>query len=205
MTRDQIFDDLNFARNIAEQGINTPLLGGRIGLMWGCLLAPTLLVHGLTLMGYIPLPQTYIGLLWLAFGVLGGLLTFILGRGIENKPGANSAINRVEQATWTATTLMLFGLAIGTSYSVLMMGKPYWLYDVIMAAAFGTYVINYYVLAKLSGMKRLYAPMMIAFILMVIMVVNLGQPFIYVLAAVGVVFTAVIPAYLSLKNEPKNV
>ena len=205
MTKDQILDDLKYAREIAEQGVNTPLLGGRIGLMWGCLLAPTLLIHGLTLMGLIPLSATYIGLLWLTFGVLGGILTFLLGRGLNNKPGAHSAINRVEQATWTGTTLMLFGLAIGTSYSVLVMEKPYWLYDVILAAAFGTYVINYYVLAQFSGLKRLYFPMMIAFILMFVMIVNLGQPFIYVLAAFGVVFTAIIPAFLSLKNEPKNV
>jgi hypothetical protein len=204
MTKDQILDDLHYARNLAEQGANTPLLGGRIGLMWGCLLVPTLLIHGLTLMGIVPMPQPYIGLIWLTFGLGGGLLTWILGRGLDDKPGANSVINRIEQATWTAATLMIFGLAIGVSYSVLMMSKPYWLYDVIMAAAFGTYVINYYVLAKLSGLTRLYIPMLMAFVLMVVIVVNVGQPWIYVLAAFGVLLTAVIPALISLKNEPKN-
>lgn len=200
----QILDDLKYARELAEQGANTPLLGGRIGLMWGCLLVPTLLFHGLTLMEVVSVPKQYIGIVWLIFGISGGLLTFLLGRKLDDKAGANSAINKVEQATWTATALMLFGLAIGVAYSVIVFGKPYWLYDIILAVAFGTYVVNYYVLAKLSGLKRLYIPMLIGFALMVFMIINLGQPYIYVVAAIGVLFTAVIPALISLKHEPKN-
>ena len=205
MTKDQILDDLKFARDLAEQGANTPLLGGRIGLMWGCLLVPTLLIHGLTLMEVISMPPEYIGAVWCVFGISGGLLTFLLGRRLDNKPGVNSAINKVEQATWTATTLMLFGLALGVAYSVIVFGKPYWLYDIILAVAFGTYVINYYVLAKLSGLTRLYIPMLIGLALMVFMIINLGEPYIYVVAAFGVLLTAVIPALISLKHEPKNV
>ncbi len=200
----QILDDLKYARELAEQGANTPLLGGRIGLMWGCLLVPTLLFHGLTLMEVVSVPKQYIGIVWLIFGISGGLLTFLLGRKLDDKAGANSAINKVEQATWTATALMLFGLAIGVAYSVIVFGKPYWLYDIILAVAFGTYVVNYYVLTKLSGLKRLYIPMLIGFALMVFMIINLGQPYIYVVAAIGVLFTAVIPALISLKHEPKN-
>ena len=200
----QILDDLKYARELAEQGANTPLLGGRIGLMWGCLLVPTLLFHGLTLMEVVSVPKQYIGIVWFIFGISGGLLTFLLGRKLDDKAGANSAINKVEQATWTATALMLFGLAIGVAYSVIVFGKPYWLYDIILAVAFGTYVVNYYVLTKLSGLKRLYIPMLIGFALMVFMIINLGQPYIYVVAAIGVLFTAVIPALISLKHEPKN-
>jgi len=203
--KETALNDLDYIKTLAEDGANTPLLGGRIGLMWSCLLIPTLLVQGLILMQIINIPLNYIGFAWMVFGILGGVLTFILGKSLDKKPGAFSSINRTEQATWTATTIVMFGFAVSVAIGVLIMGKPYWLYDIILAFAFGTYVINYYVLANLSGQKQLYIPAIIAFVLMVIMMINIGNPIIYLIAAVGVIFTAVIPSLMSLKNEPKDV
>jgi len=198
-------DDLNYIKTLAQEGANTPLLGGRIGLMWSFLLIPALMAHGLILLGYLTLPPQYIGVLWLTFGILGGILTFILNKSLSHKTGAFSAINRVEKATWTASMILIFGFAVSIAYSVLVSGKPYWLFDTIMAAAFGTYVINYYVLAQITGQKRLYMPSLVAFILMVTVITQLGNPIIYILAAIGVFFTAVLPALASLKDEPKDV
>ena len=205
MTNRELMDNLDYASQIAKDGANTPLLGGRIGLMWGSLLVLTLLAHGLTSLALLPIPPSAIGFFWLTFGVLGGLLTWVLGRGIEDMPGAHSTTNRVEQATWSATTLMLFGMGISVAISVFYLGKPYWLFDIVLAAAFGTYIINYYVLAKVTGMKSLYMPMIIGFGMMVFTLIFVGQPFIYLAAAFGVLFTAVLPAWNNLRNEPKNV
>ncbi len=203
--KNDALNDLDYIKSLAEAGANTPLLGGRIGLMWSCLLIPTLFIHGLILMQFIKIPFNYIGFIWMTFGILGGILTFTLGKSLDKKPGAFSSINRTEQATWTATTISMFGFAISITISVVIMQKPYWLYDIILAFAFGTYVINYYVLANLGGQKRLYLPAILAFILMVIIVINLGNPIIYIIAAIGVIFTAVIPSLISLKYEPKDV
>ncbi len=205
MTKDQILDDLKYAREIAEDGKYAPLLGGRIGLMWGCLLIPALLITGLTYMGKLNLGEEATGFVWMAFGVIGGIMTFILGRTLASKPGVNSVGNQVEQATWTASALLLFGLALSIAYAVGMGGKPIWLFDIIMAVAFGTYALNYYVLAKISGDKGLYIPMFISFGLMIFIIAFLGQPFIYLVAAGGIIFTVIIPALTHLKNEPKNV
>ena len=205
MTKEKIFDDLSYARKIAEDGADTPLLGGRIGLMWGILLVPTLLFTGLVNMGSIDFPKQSIGFVWMCFGIAGGIFTAVLGRSLEKKPGAHSLSNRIEQATWVGTTLLMFSFAIATAYAVVASGKPYWLYDVILALAFGTYIVNYYVLAQITRQKSHYIPMTIALALTIYMMTNLGNPHIYVVAAIGVVFTIVIPSFLSLRNEPKNV
>ena len=205
MTKDQMLDDLNYARNIAEQGQFTPLLGGRIGLMWGCLLTPTLLIQGLILTGRLDVSQQYLGLLWMVFGITGGLLTFILGRSIAGKAGANSAGNQVEQAVWSGTTIMLFVFALAVAYSVVVIGKDYSLFDIIMAIAFGTQAVSYYVIAKISGEKALYIPMLIALALSAVIMVMVGNPNSYFLGAVGIIFTVIIPALTHLKNETKNV
>ena len=205
MTKDQIIDDLNFARKIAEDGADTPLLGGRIGLMWGILLVPTLLFTGFVNMGSIDFPKQNIGFIWMSFGIIGGILTAVLGRSLDKKPGVHSLSNRIDQATWAGTTLLMFTFAIATAYAVVVTGKPYWLYDVILALAFGTYIVNYFVLAQITRQKSLYIPMAIALALTVYMMLNLGKPHIYVVAAIGVLATVVIPSFLALKNEPKNV
>jgi len=205
MTKDQILADLDYVSTLAKEGANTPLLGGRIGLMWGCVLVPTLLITGLIHMKFIKVEPNFIGICWLAFGIIGGISTLVLGRSLDDKPGAYSVSNRVEQATWAGTTFLLFGMAIAVTYSVLVLSKPYWLFDMIMAVAFGTYVVNYYVIAKMTGVKSLYIPMLISFLLMIFIIIFIGQPFIYLIASAGVFITAIIPSYLSLKKEPSNV
>jgi len=205
MTKDQVLDDLKYARSIAEQGQFAPLLGGRIGLMWGCLLAPTLLIQGLILTGRLDVSQQYLGLLWMVFGIGGGIMTFILSRQIGGKPGAQSTGNQVEQAVWSGTTLMMFVFALAVTYSVLVLGKDYSLFDIIMAIAFGTQAVSYYVIAKVSGEKVLYVPMIIALALSAVVMIMVGNPNSYFIGAFGVVFTVIIPALTHLKNEPKNV
>ncbi|MDA8708800.1 hypothetical protein N9M10_05425 [Hellea sp.] len=68
MTKEQILADLDYASSIAKDGANTPLLGGPIGLMWGCLVVPTLIAHGAIMEGLINLPQDKIGFIWMAYG-----------------------------------------------------------------------------------------------------------------------------------------
>jgi len=205
MTKDQILDDLKFARDVAEQGRFAPLLGGRIGLMWGCLLVPTLTLHGAMTSRLLEVPINYVGFVWMSFGIIGGVLTGILSRSIVRKPGAQSFGNQVEQAVWTGATMVLFITAISVAYAVIARGQSYTLFDMIMALSFGTQAISYYVLAKISGEKTLYIPMLIALALVAIVVVMIGNPYAYFIAAVGVIFTVVIPALTHMKNEPKNV
>ena len=72
MDKNQMLSDLGYLKTLAESGQKSPLLGGRIGLMWTVLLVPTLIANGLVQTGIIQMQPQYIGLLWMCFGVLGG-------------------------------------------------------------------------------------------------------------------------------------
>jgi len=54
MTNQEVKETLGYLKELAEQGSNAPLLGGRVGLMWTGLLVPTLLIHGLAATGCRP-------------------------------------------------------------------------------------------------------------------------------------------------------
>ena len=58
-----LIDDLDYAAQLARDGANTPMLGGPFFLLWSGLLIPTLLAHGLVLLGVIPLPVQMLGVL----------------------------------------------------------------------------------------------------------------------------------------------
>lgn len=198
-------DDLSYVRSLAEEGRHAPLISGRIGLMWGVLLSITLLIHGLAAYGLAGFSIEYIGVLWLAFGVTGGILTAILRRTLKDKPGKSAINNRVEKAVWSASAIVIFTIAISIAISVAKNGHPYWLFDIIMAIAFGSHAINYYVLSKITGASALMVPSFIALTLCALMIIMLGSPAVYFIAAIGVVFTIILPSVSDIRKEPKNV
>jgi len=45
MSREDLLNDLEYVKTLAEEGATTPLLGGRFGLMWGVLMTITFFLH----------------------------------------------------------------------------------------------------------------------------------------------------------------
>ena len=100
MTKEQILADLDYVSAIAKDGATTPLLGGPIGLMWGVLVSVALMGMWAILTRIINVPYNVIWIIWVAFAVIGGFGSAILGKRIDNKVGANSVANRVESYVW---------------------------------------------------------------------------------------------------------
>jgi len=204
-THTTALDDLSYIRTMAEEGRHAPLIGGRIGLMWGCLLTVTLLLHGLTELGITGLSSEYIGLFWFIFGITGGILTFILSKSLKDKPGLSAVTNRIESAVWTASTLALFTVAIAVTLAVTLRGQSLILYDMIMAFAFATQAMNYYVVSQVTGQKSRLIPAALSLAFAALTILFIGQPIIYIVASIGVIFTIILPALMDMKKEPKNV
>lgn len=198
-------DDLSYIKTLAEEGRHAPLIGGRIGLMWGVLLSATLLLHGLTELGIAGLNANYIGLYWLAFGITGGCLTFVLSKSLKDKPGQSAITNRIESAVWTASTLALFTIAISVTLAVNLRGQSLILYDMIMAFAFAIQAMNYYVISQITRQKSRLISSALSLAIAALTALFVGQPIIYIVAAIGVVFTVILPALSDIKKEPKNV
>lgn len=201
MSRDDILRDLNFATQLAKDGRNTPLLGGPIGLMWGVLLFPTLIIHGLTLLGKTPIPIESVGLIWMVYGISGAILHAILGRQLRDKTGAGSTLNKIAGALGVSMGIIIFSFAIATVYAVLTLKLPVYTYNIIVVFAFGMGCINLSVLAAMTGKSYLRMAAIAAGIIMGVTMMMVTQTSVYFVAAIGVVLTQIIPNLLEMKAE----
>jgi len=136
MTKEQILSDLDFASSVARAGAATPLLGGPIGLMWGVLLTLIFLAQWAILSDRLAIEHQNIWLLWLAFVVLGGIGSTVLGRKIDEKPGANSVANRVEAYVWIMFSGFMATLFFGVVLNMVLKGATPEMFDFIVIAGF---------------------------------------------------------------------
>lgn len=204
MTKEQILADLDYASSLAKDGANTPLLGGSIGVMWGCLLIPTLILHGLTLIDFIPMATQNVGFFWMVYGILGTILSIVLGKRIDQKPGAQSTLNKVGTALGISLGILVFTFAITTVITVIKGGLPFYMYNLILVFAFGLMTLNHAVLAYLSGLNYLRLAAIFAGSFMVISLLMVTQHHVYFVAAAGVFLAQIIPSVIELKNERGN-
>jgi len=205
MTKSEILEDLDYIKTLAEEGKNAPLLGGRIGIWWGILLLITLFIHYLALTGTGPLPIEMIGAAWMAFGVVGSIGSFFLGRNLTKKPGAASINNRTAEALWTGNTILLFtyGLSAGVSAAY---GRVGWvIMDTMMPIAFGLYGLTAYVLAKISGEKGQLIVGALGLAFVPISLFLLGTAELYLAAMAAIVCTIIIPGVINIRREPNEI
>ncbi len=201
MTKDQILADLDYASTIAKGGANTPLLGGRIGLMWGILLTLVFFGMWLILSDKINMPESYIGFMWLTFAVIGGAGSAIMGQQIDNKVGANSVANRVETYVWIMFSALMGTLFTGVVLNMFLNGGTAQLFDFIVIAGFAGQGLAYGVVAKLTGHKWIHLASLSGFIASTVAFVAYGQPHIYLIGSIGAILTIVVPSLISLKRE----
>lgn len=205
MTKETALQDLDYIKTMAQEGASAPLVGGPIGLMWGVLLTLTFSSQWAVLSGLIDLPESRIGLFWLAFALFGGLGSFILGRKVSEKAGANSVANRVEQYVWLMFAAMMGSLFIGTILNQLLADGGVKLFDFIVIVGFAGQGLAYGVVAKISGIKWMHIAAFAGFTASAICYVALGKSHLYLIAALATVLTVVVPSLITMKGEPKNV
>ena len=204
MTKGQILADLDYASALAKDGANTPLLGGSIGLMWGILLTIILGYQYGVLSGTLGLPPSTLALAWIAYGVIGGIGSFILGRKIERLPGANSVNNRVESYVW----LMFVGAAItaviGSILHMTFGQGDITTWNIVLIFVFAGQGMAYGIIAKLTKEKVLHIASFLSFTLSAIVFMLVNDPIIYLIGSIGAIITIVIPN-LILGAQAKSV
>jgi len=205
MTNQEARESIDYLKGLAEQGSNAPLLGGRIGLMWTGLLVPTLIVHGLAATGKIGLPIQNIGMVWMAFGIIGGILSFILSRGIDKKPGTGSLGNRIESISWPITAIIIFAFAISIAAAVAINDVGHAFFNMIVPFAFGLGAVNMILLGRITRQSFLTMSGIASGLFMVLSTVFIQDPKLYFIAAAGVLLTGVLPGLIQMRKEPANV
>lgn len=199
MTKDALMADLEHASRIARDGEDTPLLGGPIGLMWGILMTVVFSVQYMILEQILPVAQSNLTFLWIGFAAIGGFGSFILGRKQDEKPGSNSVANRLEGYVWVMFAGMMFTLATGVILNLLFGNGTYQLWDIMIVIGFAGQGLAYGVVAKMTKLGWLHITALLSFTLSAICFAAFGQTTIYIIAAIGTIFTVILPSLRTMK------
>jgi hypothetical protein len=194
--------DLAYLRDIAESGQRAPMLGGRFFLSWGGLAAVALTLQWAILSDTLPVAHSVIGLIWLSYGVIGGMISMILSRGLRGKPGSGAVSNQGEKAAWTGTTGLIFSWAIGviaanaTGYGHVI------LFDTIPLVAFAGYGIAFWVSHAMGGPGWLKPMAALSWLAAAGGLFLTGTAELYLFCAACVIVLAVLPGLILVKQEP---
>ena len=200
MTKDQILADLDYASNLAKAGAQTPLLGGPIGLMWGILICAVFLLQWAILTQTLPLPAEAIAYMWIAFAIIGGTGTAILGRRNDRKTGANSVANKVETYVWIMFSAAMATLAFGIILNLILQDGSVKLWDFMVVAGFAGQGFAYGVIAKMTKLRWVHMASLASFIASAVCFAAYGTLHIYLVGAIAIVFTVIIPSLISMKQ-----
>lgn len=205
MTQSDILSDLDYVKTLAEEGRHAPALGGRMGLWWGTLLCVTLFTHWLIITKQVHWSEQYLGYLWIAFGIIGGIGSSLLVRTLRGKPGASAANNRIANAMWTGNTILLFLFGLSAGFSAGFGVNNFEIMNMMMPIAFGLYGLTAYVLYRFTLEKGQLLTGLIGFAFVPLTLFMLNSPNLYLVAITGVIATIIIPDAINLRREPKTV
>ncbi|WP_291845171.1 hypothetical protein [Maricaulis sp.] len=194
--------DLEFLRDVAASGLHAPSLSGRFFIWWGGLAAPALLAHWAILTGLVGIPAHLVGLVWMAYGIIGMVGSSLLGRSLQGKPGAGAVNNRGESAAWRGVTWMVAAYAIGAVVAMGLGRGSLLLFDTIPLVAFAGYGLSFHVSAQLGGARWMQAMAVLAWVASGAGLTLVGTTGIYLFAAVAVAVLAIIPGIVLLRGEP---
>jgi len=205
MDNSPLADDIEFVRQMAEDGASAPSLGGRFAVWWGALVSVALVCHYATVTGQFPLQQNMVGLIWVIMAVVGMIGNVVLGRALSNKPGLSAPGNRAESAVWPVITAGIFLYATAIGFAVTLRDQPALLFNTIIPMAFILHAVGAAVGGSLHRRSTPWFVVAASLILAALAMFWIDRPEIYLLAAAGIVITQIIPGLIDLRAEPKSV
>lgn len=201
MTREELLSDLAYARTLAEEGRQAPLIGGAYLVLFGILLAVAYTAHWAMLTGQ--LPPTYAGWVWGGFGLCAFAgVTALRGR-TQKMPGAAAVGNRAERIVWRGVSAAILVVVAGTVLRSIFTGE-YGATNAIMGAGFGLYGVALFATAQIGGHRWLSAFAYLAWIISGVLWFYVSEPWAYLLAAGGSVLVLLIPGLVSMRGEPSK-
>ena len=194
-------DDIAYVRQLAESGARAPLTGGRYMAWWGFLVVVAWIAHDHALGGGFGPGGNKFGLIWMIFGIAGGLGQFILSHSVGAKPGGGSAGNRAMRAAWCAAAAAILSMVIGAAYAAAT-GLGFATFDWIAPVAFAVYASAQIVTGALAGNRIVIGAGAIAVVMVGLFTALIQHPDRYLIAAAGAALSVMIPGLLLLRAEP---
>lgn len=197
---DAAADDIAYVRQLAESAARAPLIGGRFMAWWGLLVTAAWTAQHFANRGAIGDGETIYGIIWVAFGVAGGLGQFVLARTMPHRPGTGSAGNRAMRAAWFAAALSIGAMVVGVLFASRDIGPA--MFDWIVPLAFAVYACAQIVTGVLAGNSILKLAGSGAVIMVGISAAFVLESDRYLIAAAGAALTVTLPGLLLVRAEP---
>ncbi|MCR6644788.1 MAG: hypothetical protein NVV62_09865 [Terricaulis sp.] len=204
MTRDEMLADLRYARALAEEGRQAPLISGRYLVLFGGLLCVTYLAHWALSTGVIAAPPWSLGALWALFGFGAGIGCTIVYQRVRVLPGGSALGNRIDRAVWNAATLAIFATVVGCLLSGALQRDPSRA-DVIMAVVFGIYGLALMTTATITEKGWLKSFAYAAFAVSLLLWLVMAQPWAYLAASAAALCVLLTPGVIMIRAEPSTI
>lgn len=205
MTRDELLQDLAYARTLAEEGRHAPLLGGAYLLFWGALNAVAFLCHWALLEGFLPMAGgAAFPVLWMTYGLFAGLGMAFLRSRTREKPGLTSIGARAERAMWSGAAWAIGAIVLGSIARMVISQDPT-APNAIFGAAFALYGAALFGVAMLSEQTWLKAFAWLSFAVAATLCLFANESWAYVNAAVGSILVLAAPGVILLRREPSAI
>jgi hypothetical protein len=201
VTREEMLQDLAYARTLAEEGKHAPLIGGGYLVLFGVLLAIAYSAQWAALASLMP--TFLIGFIWMGFGLFAFIGCFILGMRVRSLPGGSSLANQADRSVWQGVAIAIMCVVAGTIIRGVATDDMS-AANAIMAAGFGMYGIALFMTGCVSAQKWLQAFAWIAWLVSVGLWYFLNDAWSYLLSAGGAVVVLIIPGVILLRREPST-
>lgn len=205
MTRDQMLDDLAYARTLAEEGRHAPLLGGGYLALFGALNLCAFTAQWALLTERLPLLDgAAFAILWLSYSVLAGIGIAVLRLRGRDKPGLSAIGVRAERAIWTGAALALSAVALG-SIARMLFSQDVEAPNAIFGAAFALYGAALFATSKLSQQTWMSNFAWASIALAAALCVFANEPWAYLIAAAGSALVLLTPGLALMRREPSTI
>lgn len=205
MTRDELLQDLAYARTLAEEGRHAPLLGGSHLVFWGVLNAVAFTAHWGVLEGLLPFAGgAAFAIVWIGYGLIAAAGMFALSRRVATKPGLTTIGARAERAVWSGAAVALAAVVIGSIARMLASQDPS-APNAIFGAAFALYGAALFAVATLSEQKWLRAFAWLSAAVAGTLCLFANESWAYLNAAAGSLLVLFVPGVILLRREPSAI
>lgn len=206
---DDIRDDLAYVKALAEEGRDTPLVGGVLYVIWGGLIGlVALLAYGEDV-GVIPF-NAFGGIApWVVAIAIGWALSMYLGRRTGAKPGASTIGNRTATAVWFSVgvfmTLFWITLIFVHDNFTAIGVPPGFLFGLMFPMAFGLYGVAFFATATAARAGWLRWIAFAAWICAGLSLALMNNVHQLLIGGVGSFICAVLPGVILMRGEPSEI
>jgi len=206
---DDIRDDLAYVKALAEEGRDTPLVGGVLYVIWGALIGITSLVSYAIGQGWVdPGPVRDVWPWVIAIGV-GWALSFYTGRKTHSKPGAATLGNKTAMAVWFAIGIFSTGfwvtlMMVHNNFTAVGV-PPYFLFGLMFPLAFGLYGVAFFATATAARTPWLAGVAVIAWVFSAASLVLMANANQMLVGALGSFVCILAPGIILMRNEPSEI